>query len=61
VEKSNTLILADPPDAASVVDVRNVPLEQLSGDADAKELVDLVMSRAAGSSLVVVAGFNSAV
>jgi hypothetical protein len=61
VKESSTPILADPADVAGVADVRNVPLARLSGDADAADLVHMVMASAAGPSLVVVAGFNSAV
>jgi hypothetical protein len=49
------------PEAVSVVDVREVPLKQLSCDADAKNLVDRVLASAREPSVLVVASFNSAI
>jgi hypothetical protein len=48
-------------DVVTIVDVRNVPLSQLDEDADARDLVGLVMASVHGPSLVIVAGFNAAV
>jgi hypothetical protein len=42
-------------------DLRDVPLGRLSDNVEAMQLVDCVMASAEGPSLVVVAGFNSAV
>jgi hypothetical protein len=61
MEKSNSTRMIDRTDVASVADVRDVPLEQLSGDADARKLVDWVMASADGPGMVVVSNFNSSI
>lgn len=53
--------LVGQPETVSIADVREVPLKQLSGDADARRLVERVMASTGEPSLVVVASFNSAI
>jgi hypothetical protein len=42
-------------------DLRDVPLERLNDCAEAKQLVNTVIEAEDGASLVVAAGFNSAI
>ncbi len=49
------------PEAAHIADLREVPLEQLGGDDDAKQLVDRELESAKEPSLLVVASFNSSI
>ncbi len=50
-----------PADEHAIVDVRSVPLEQLSADAAALRLVSAVMRSVQGSSRVTVSAFGSAI
>ncbi len=52
---------ADGQGVVCVADVRRVPLEQLSSDAAASNLVNIVMRSADGSSRVSVAAFTSGI
>jgi hypothetical protein len=61
VENVQVPDLPGQPEAASIVDVREVPLDQLSTDDDAKSLVDRVLTSTQEPSLLVVASFNSAI
>ena len=61
VEKSKAPIPADGADAPEVPDLRKVPLAGLGADDDARDLVNRALAAERAPSLVVVAGFQSAV
>lgn len=61
MEKSNAPIPEDRTDAPRIVDLRGVPLARLGADDDARDLLNLAMAGEHALSLVVVAGFQSAV
>lgn len=61
VESVNLPISAEGPYPNLVADVREVPLGQLCGDADALRMVSRVMESMDGSARVRVAMFQSAI
>lgn len=61
MESVNLPILVEGPYAIPIADVREVPLEQLCGDADALRMVSRVMESMEGSTRVRVAMFQSAI
>jgi hypothetical protein len=61
VENLNSPVLADRTETATVMDVRQVPLAQLSVDRDAKRMADRILADAARPSLIAAVGFNSAI
>jgi hypothetical protein len=62
VESLNTRVLPACPEPVAVVDVRKIPLGQLSSDRDARRMADRIVAGAtAGSSLIAAVNFNSAI
>ncbi|HEY1623082.1 MAG TPA: hypothetical protein VGG16_04725 [Streptosporangiaceae bacterium] len=59
MEEYSEMIMASRENA--LWDLRDVPLARINEYAEAKQLVDVVMASAGGESLIVVAGFNSAI
>jgi hypothetical protein len=61
VESLNARVLAPCPQPVAVVDVRKIPLGQLSSDRDAMRMADRILECAAGPSLIAAVNFNSAI
>jgi hypothetical protein len=61
VESPNSPLLAGCPEPAAVVDVREVPLGQLSADSDARRMADRILADTAESSLIAAVSFQSAI
>jgi hypothetical protein len=61
VESPNSPVLAGRPEPAAVVDVREVPLAQLSVDPDARRMADRILAVEARPSLIAAVSFNSAI
>jgi hypothetical protein len=61
VESLNSPLLAGCPEPATVPDVREVPLGQLSADSDARRMADRILAGATGSSLIALVSFQSAI
>ena len=61
MEGVTTSVPQDEIGAAPIADVRAVPLEQLTADADARHIVSGVMESMEGSSRVRVAMFQSSI
>lgn len=62
MESLNARVLTACPEPVAVMDVRKIPLGQLSSDDDARRMADrIVADAAAGSALIAAANFNSAI
>jgi hypothetical protein len=61
VESPNARVLAACPEPVAVVDVRRIPLSQLSSDRDARRMADRILADTAQSALIAAANFNSAI
>jgi FXSXX-COOH protein len=49
------------PTATAIFDVRSMPLDMLTSDADARHMVSRILDRMDGATRVSVAKFNSAI
>ncbi len=61
MESPNSPLLDGWAEPWAVVDVREVPLGQLSADRDARQMADRILAGAEGTSLVAAVSFQSAI